>query len=485
MRIAELIKITPWNYYAATHDFYGLLYQWTSRIISVEGNVVTKPDLHTGKIIFSPLTVTLDNTDGVFTTLYHSTEARGGELLHRLYDLDGSAAIGSMKAYVITDVKITRSECVVTATPYSPGAFDVTIPKASIQADVFGDSIDESSIGKPIGTWFGLCNNVPLYSIYEGGTGDDYVHDFLIGYGTILATTSATTITSDDGTSIRTLDISEYTVYDGSQASPYPGYAFVRFNREQRDGSGRLCTLQATFNGIYYAGDYNTANPVRILQLFLSNATWGLGLTVNATSFNNAATMFDNDDYWVAGGFNAFCKASEWIDLLLAACRFSVLLPGSGSGIEIVCPAQINTVSAYFTKYNMISPTLKKRNSDDYINTIKCNYKYDLTDDIYTSVTVATGNSFGLTEDLYSPFTVSAAAALAIATEIKNRFLYQDNILEFECGQDGYGLDVGDIVSVTYDDYGLDGNLFEVVEIEKTLDRVRIKAASYSADIFQ
>lgn len=484
MRIIDLVKITPWSYFAAGADFFGLTMQWQSRIISVTGNMVTKPQLNIGKITFSPMTVTLDNTDGTFTELFHSTEARGGQLLHRLYDLDAAGVVGAAKSYVITDVSITRSECTITATPYSPGAFDVVLPKASIQADIFGNAIDQSSIGKPISTWFGHCTNVPLYSIYEGGAGDDYVHDFLIGYGTIRATTSSITITSDDGTSVRTMHSSEYTVYDGSQVTPYPGYAFVRFTREQRDGSGRLCTLRATLQGISYLGDYYTANPVRILQLLLTDTTWGLGLTVNASSFNTAAALFDNDDWWVGGGLHDFKKASEWIDYLLAACRFSLLVPGTGSGLMLTCPTYINTVSESFQHY-MIAPSLKKRNADDYINTVNLNYNLNLKDSTFTKVTSDTGNTFGMPEDLFSPFTVSATAAGTIAAEIKNRVLYQDNIIEFEAGQDGFALEIGNIISVTRDDLGLDADLFEIVEIEKTVDRVRIVAASYSAEIFK
>lgn len=483
MRIIDLVKITPWSYFAAGADFFGLTMQWQSRIISVSGNVVTKPQLNIGKITFSPLTVTLDNTDGTLTALFHSTEARGGELLHRLYDLDAPGTVGNIRAYVITDVQITRSECTITATPYGPGAFDVVLPKASIQADIFGDYIDDSSIGKPISTWFGYCSNVPLYSIYEGGTGDDYVHDFLIGYGTIAATTANITITSDDGTSVRTMDSSEYTVYDGSQETPYPGYAFVRFSSEQRDGSGRLCQLRATLNGIYYPGTYNTANPVRILQLLLTNTTWGLGLTVSSSSFTAAAALFENDSWWVGGGLYDFKKASEWIDYLLAACRFSLLVPGTGSGLQLTSPQYLNTVSKNFQHY-MIAPSLKKRNADDYINTVNLNYNLNLKDSTFTKITSDTGNTFGMPEDLFSPFTVSATAAGTIAAEIKNRILYQDNIIEFEAGQDGFALEIGNIISVTYADLGLDADLFEIVEIEKTVERVRIVAASYSADIF-
>lgn len=484
MRIIDLVKITPWSYYAAGADFFGLTMQWRSRIISVTGNVVTKPQLNIGKITFSPLTVTLDNTDGTFTELFHSTEARGGELLHRLYDLDAGAAMGNVKAYVITDVSITSAECTITATPYSPGAFDVVLPKTSIQADIFGNAIDESSIGRPISTWFGYCENVPLYSIYEGGAGDDYVHDFLIGYGTIAATTANITITSDDGTSVRTMDSSEYTVYDGSQETPYPGYAFVRFSHEQRDGSGRLCELRATLWGITYEGDYQTANPVRILQLLLTNTTWGLGLTVSESSFNAAAALFENDDWWVGGGLYEFKKASEWIDYLLAACRCSLLLPGTGSGITISTPQYINTVSEGFQHY-MIAPSLRKRNADDYVNQVNLNYNLNIKDNTFKKVTADTGNTFGMPEDLFSPFTLSSVAAGAIANEIKNRIVYQDNIIEFEAGQDGFALDIGNIISVTNDDLGLAGDLFEIVEIEKTVERVRIVAASYSADIFQ
>jgi len=49
-------------------DIWYLNMWWRSRIISVEGDVSSLPDLHIGKVVFNPITVTLDNSDGYFNS---------------------------------------------------------------------------------------------------------------------------------------------------------------------------------------------------------------------------------------------------------------------------------------------------------------------------------------------------------------------------------------------------------------------------------
>ena len=477
MYLVTLCRITPWSILTSAADIWYLNMWWRSRIISVEGDVSSLPDLHIGKVVFNPITITLDNSDSFFNSYFNSTEARGGELLVRYYNKDDNSVIGLPRYYAITDVTITREHCIITGNPYTPGAFDSIIPKASIQKSIFGDYVDESSIGKPISTWFGLSNNVPLYSIYEGGTGDDYHHDFLIGYGTIAATTSEVTITRDGVEA----DAGSFTLYDGSQASPYAGYAFVRFDSEQRDGNGNLYDTRIhNLRGVLIGGAY-TFNPVSCFKEFLTNTTWGLGITVDSATFTSAIAQC-NVDLTITNGLYDFKKASEWIDCFLAACNYSIFAAGEN---KIYYPSLISTVSATFDNHNATDFQLRKRSANDYCSTINLHYAHNLKDNTDSVESASTGKSFGIVQDYYSPFTKEQAGANVIATLLKNRYIYQDNVIEFTTGEDGYVLAVGNIISVTLADLGLSDNQFEIIEIEKSSESVRIKAASYSHDVFQ
>lgn len=56
---------------------------------------------------------------------------------------------------------------------------------------------------------------------------------------------------------------------------------------------------------------------------------------------------------------------------------------------------------------------------------------------------------------------------------------------KFETGNSAISLAVGNIITVTYPELDIDGETFEIIEIEKSVEGVRIKAASYSNDIFR
>lgn len=479
MRLINLVVLSSWGYYGGA-DMWYVNRWWKSRLISVDGDSASRQELFYGSTTFSPITIKLDNSDGHFTDLYHSDDIRGDNVILRYYDMDAGVMVGSAQYYVCNNIKISRSECTVTATPFAVDAFDIELPKATIQSSIFGSTIDDSVEGKPIPIPFGYCEKAPIYSIYEGtdyfsGT---YSHIFLIGYGTIDATTASVSIYSSG----RLCDVSEYTVYDGSQESPFPGYAIVAFNREQRDSNYNLYDMRMTYQGISYSG---STNPVRILQTVLTDTTWGLGKTVDETSFATAAAMFENYAWWVCGGIFDFTRASDFIDQLLASCKYAFLSIGASGTYTITVPAFIGTSSATFDQYNMKDATLKNSDADQYVKDVVVRYAHRLEDDSWAEKTAATGSSFGIQKSFDVPFLYYATPAQELATYLKNCFLYRDNILEFETGNSAISLAVGNIITVTYPELDIDGETFEIIEIEKSVEGVRIKAASYSNDIFR
>lgn len=82
----------------------------------------------------------------------------------------------------------------------------------------------------------------------------------------------------------------EWRFYDGSQSSPHAGFALIRLKKAMETGSS-LDNLTADVNGLQ-----DEVNPVRLIQSLLTNSVWGLGLTVDSTSFTNASadSVFTN-----------------------------------------------------------------------------------------------------------------------------------------------------------------------------------------------
>lgn len=107
-------------------------------------------------------------------------------------------------------------------------------------------------------------------------------------------------------------ELKEYRFYDGSQGSPYPGYAFIRLKKPMSTGSS-LDRLTADVNGLQ-----DETNPVRLIESLLTNTSWGLGLTVDSTSFATAS----GDSLWTSlkseGGFVSVRTAINILNDLLS-----------------------------------------------------------------------------------------------------------------------------------------------------------------------
>lgn len=77
----------------------------------------------------------------------------------------------------------------------------------------------------------------------------------------------------------------EWRFYDGGQASPYPGVAFLEFRKQILDGSSAA--------PVYADGEAlpGETNFVRMIQSLLSNPVWGKGLQVAEGAFDRAAEL--------------------------------------------------------------------------------------------------------------------------------------------------------------------------------------------------
>lgn len=93
---------------------------------------------------------------------------------------------------------------------------------------------------------------------------------------------SAWSVTPNSGSDYR---LREWRFFDGSQVSPYAGLAFIRF-KKRMGLDGRTDAIYADLNGLS-----DETNVVRAIESILGNATWGLGLDIDSTTFNAAAAL--------------------------------------------------------------------------------------------------------------------------------------------------------------------------------------------------
>lgn len=430
-------------------------------------------EFYFGSKVISPITITLDNTKNQIRELRDTYELRGQDITIKRVDIDTDTLIET-NVFRINGVVIEPSKGTIQASKEELEIWDKTIPSTRITEDDF-ENADESALGRPIHTWFGGVNGVPLYFINDDTTNNYY--DYLIGWGDINAVSA---VYRDDVL----VSSAEYTVYDGSQSSPHGGYAFIRYTVEQRDANGNLYTHTANIQGLKIGGVYER-NPATCFKEFLTNTDWGLGLTANTSSFATAINLLSQSAFWMKGGFWEFKKASEWRDYFLIACTLAQLNVGT-SGYEIYVPRWKSSVTQDFEKYNITVVSDSERMISEYIKEVVLYYNYNVKESIYNGESrQTTGKNFGNIKEFYSPFTYQSSGGQTIAILLKNRFKYQDRHVVYEAGQDARALEINDIVRLTHADLGLSNNKFEVLKTDKRADIINITSAKYSNDIFR
>jgi len=133
---------------------------------------------------------------------------------------------------------------------------DKMLPAGTVESDVFTNKAVD--VGAPIPILFGKCYNVWCPNV-QNNTTDNY-YDYLIGYGTLkglLEDTDLNLGVKRDGVLV---DSSEYTFHSGTQATPYIGYAFLRFANEQRDFSNRFYNVSVDTEGMELLGEEKIGN---------------------------------------------------------------------------------------------------------------------------------------------------------------------------------------------------------------------------------
>ncbi len=226
------------------------------------------------------------------------------------------------------------------------------------------------------------------YSAYTAnGNMHPRKYDYLIGYGTM----EGLWVDHANGLGIRRdgvlVDTGEYTFHDGA-GTPYTGYAFIRFLVEQSDFSGNFMSISADVRGLELGGTIAERNFATILKNILSNATWGLGDSVDNASFAAAATALNELGYEITGvnvGAEQFQIAGDHEAFFIADRRFRVIDSTGNDGdwtvsssshaagtttITVTGNVTDATVDGYIDRMYCDGPVAKQRKARDIVNGI-------------------------------------------------------------------------------------------------------------------
>jgi hypothetical protein len=363
-----------------------------------------------------------------------------------------------------------REEASITAELNSMDVLETILPKKAVNTTDWPKATD---LGMAVNIIFGRSKNVPLRYFHYDFDIDEY--DYLIGYGPIQAVDAV----YRDGALV---SASEYTVFDGTQESPYPGYAFIRFILEQKDFGGRLYTLTADIQGY-------PRNFAYVIEQILSDSTWGLGESVDENSFAGAKDDLNTiGSMYCDGAITGERRAKDVIDELLFLCRGYLTQNGLGEWQLFIDTYKTDVIASF-------------GHSDGYYeNILEIESRSALpATQAYKSVTLHYAKndrkqkpyyenkrdvfSFGIDKSYETDFVQDHTTADKITCYLARLAQYADKKLGLMVGMDGRTLDAQKIVSVNIPDYSISGN-YKIEEIEKHLEKFGLMLSEYSSDIY-
>ena len=272
-------------------------------------------DLYFGIEDSSPLSVKLANADGEWDQIAQDRDLRTAWVVLKYQDGDSGIAFQWRGRIVEYDISATTAT--LRAEMRDDESLDAELPKDSIKGETF--RTDARDYGEPIPicighTWSSPCPNI-RYDVGEG------IYDYLIGYGPIEGLQESKL----DGLGVKRdkvlVDPEEYTLYDGTQDDPYPGYAFIRFSEAQEDFAGKRHNITADVKGLVMGGSTAERNFANVLRHLLTNETWGIGDKIDTTTFRQAEADLPTTDFLCDGAITRKQSARDIVNDLLFPMR--------------------------------------------------------------------------------------------------------------------------------------------------------------------
>uniref|UniRef100_A0A6M3J732 Tail protein n=1 Tax=viral metagenome TaxID=1070528 RepID=A0A6M3J732_9ZZZZ len=456
-----------------------------------EGELVNSPDIskelndvYWGVARPQSITLQMNNARGRFTGILSS----GEELRNKTVTIQKYEALDTTAIEFEISGSIREWNCgdIFTISISDLDPFQKILPSKTFQTtdlSLTATNIPADDLGRPYNIVLGSAKKVPLVYINQDRASSFF--DYLIGYGTV---DTSTYIIYRDQVIVST---SEYTIYGGSQGSPYPGYAFIRFTNEQLTYNPQThYGFTADIEGLKLGADATaTRNPAKQIEHLLSNSVWGLGLTVDTTVFAAAtADVAAIVDIYTDGVISEQRTAQDILDNLLKICKGRLEKTSEGKwGLYI--DKHNSTVAAIFGSgdgfyENIISINrYGKTPTNEAVKSYTMNYSPDNWTNEFQYQAKRTVLAFGedVVED--NPFVRNSTTADKHAAYVSALQTIGDTKLSIKVGMEGRNLGIGDIITATVPRLGISGN-YKVQAINKRLTEFDLNCYSYSSAIF-
>jgi len=437
----------------------------------------------------SPTTIQLrwNNVDNALTDLILcNADPRGSLVTIERWDaiVGGSAvheATGRISGFTVGDSVVAE----VAVEP--PQVLLTPIPRETITVQKFPKATD---LGFAIPVLFGNVKKAPLAYIFFDLTANVYI--YLVSYSGVTPTN-----VYRQGVLV---DPTEYTIYDGTYNNSVGGvggdlraYCVVVFTTEQREFNGRVYARKE--NQVISAdvtGLQPERNFARAIRSILSNATWGLGQTVDSTTFDAAEA-----DLTAIG--NLFCDgwlldqrpAKEYLDQL-ALVRGLWFDQSSAGAWRVYLDKAATDYAAQFgyndgverggRGFNNLIERPERRfiGLEDSISALDCEYRYDDFSRAFLAVTSSrTVRTTGQPRRFSLEFVRDATTADKIADFVAQKYFWLGEEIDTVAALEARNLSLGDRVVIWAPDYEC-GDGYEVRGMTRGMTTFRLNLSKYS-----
>jgi hypothetical protein len=296
-------------------------------------------------------------------------------------------------------------------------------------------------------------------------------------------------------------EITELAEADGTAWDPHfkgIAYAYIRLKYEEEKWVNGVPTITFDIEGkkVPATGDgtslsyTNGDNPANCILDYLVNTRYGKGIDpadIDLASFETARAYCDGR-FHTRGNINTSASLYGNLFDLMTSCRGYIAF---GNKYKLIIDKASSEIPFEITEDNIIGNVsyslggksgMYNKITAKYLNESK-KYKDDVK--VVESSTLKTqDNGLSLETEISLPFTKTETVANQLLVEEINQSR-QSHIISLKCTVDAVDLEVGDLVNVTNETFGITQKTFRVLEtIIETNSEVSLSLVEYDSDVY-
>jgi len=423
----------------------------------------------------------LSNDDGYFDAL----DLIGERITYSRFDGLSNETWAELTGKVSAQ-ELLHDRIILRCVTYDLDDFQTLLPKEVVTATTFPLAHPQQGLGKPIPIIFGNAASTNKVSdawemAYVGENVGSNQYDYLVGRGTFA---NPTVYRDTVGDALFIVPPAEYAV----NTAAYPGFTIIRFALRQANFGGGLHRLYIAADGL--ATERNFA---RAIQSLLSNATWGLGLSVHTASFDTAAAALATiGGLYCDGVMDTQQTAYDWLSQLVNVRGIRVE-PNTSGEYVVTVDTQAQAIKGKFghgvgQPWNGVVAGgfrgLSTTPVNEAIKSLVLEYRKDRRDGHYVLATSSRSVlAVGTDERVQHDFIRDRTTADKTACYWANRYVYEKDRLAFTGDQMARKLRPGELLQ--YESMRPSFNkTFRVFDVGRQLTTSDIQARGWSAAIY-